>query len=259
MLASGYVGIDETRIQVLKEDGRKVQTKSSMWVRGSQELEIALFDCNISKGGPAVSHLLGGYTGTVQADEHSCYTALEEGVTRLGCMMHARRRFIKARDVAKVESPLALEAIKFFKVLYDREEVCRTFAHKERYEARLKEQVPFLEKYKKWLLQNKDKVPPKSKLGEAIHYSLNHWVHLTGCLKDGRYEVDNGFIERVIKPFALGRKNWLFGDNPKGAEASSILYSILVTIKLQRKDPYHTLVEILKRLPNSRPLKAGTH
>lgn len=106
-----------------------------------------------------------------------------------------------------------------------------------------------LEDYKNWLLKNKEKVPPKSKIGNAINYSLTYWEHLTNYLKDGRYEIDNGFVERQIKQFALGRKNWLFSASEKGAEASSILYSLLVTIKLNQKDPYETLVQILKKLP----------
>ena len=80
-------------------------------------------------------------------------------------------------------------------------------------------------------------MPPSSKLGNAINYSLVYWEHLTSYLKDGRYEVDNGFVERQIKQFALGRKNWLFSNSEAGAEASSILYSILVTIKLKTKAP----------------------
>ena len=251
MLGSGYIGIDETRVQVLREAGRKATTNSSMWVRGSEELGIALFDYDVSKGAPAVNRLLRGYKGVIQADEHSSCDKIEKEVSlRLGCMMHARRRFIKARDATEVPSPLALEGVAFFKKLYDLEKTYKTLSYKERYEARLKEELPILEKYKAWLLENKDRVPPKGALGEAINYSLNYWDHLTNYLKDGRYELDNGFVERQIKQFALGRKNWLFSTSEAGADASSILYSILVTIKLNKKDPYETLVTIFKRLPN---------
>ena len=252
MFQTGYIGIDETRVQVLKEKGRRAKTKSSMWVRGSEELGIALFDYDTSKGGPAVKRLLGGYTQTVQADEHNCYNSLEKGVLRLGCMMHARRRFIKARDVIKVESPIANEGIAFFKQLYKLEEAYKDLTYEKRYELRLKEHTPLLETYKNWLLENKGKVPPSSKLGNAINYSLVYWEHLTSYLKDGRYEVDNGFVERQIKQFALGRKNWLFSNSEAGAEASSILYSILVTIKLNDKSPYDTLVKILEKLPDTK-------
>lgn len=253
MLETGYIAIDETRVQVLREVGRKATTDSSMWVRGSEALGIALFDYDVSKGRPAVNRLLRGYTGVIQADEHSSCDDIEKEVAlRLGCMMHARRRFIKARDAAKVPSPIAEEAILLFKKLYDLEKIYKTLSYEERYEARLKEQLPLLEKYKKWLLKNKGRVPPSSKLGNAINYSLEYWKHLTNYLKDGRYELDNGFVERQIKQFALGRKNWLFSTSEAGAEASSILYSILVTTKLNKKDPYKTLVEILKKLPEAK-------
>ena len=252
MLKTGYIGIDETRLQVLKEKGRAPETKSSMWVRSSEELGIALFDYDLSKGAPAVNRLLGGYTGVIQADEHSCCNQIEKEVKlRLGCMMHARRRFKKALDVSGGTSKLALEGLSFFKTLYKFEETYKkqNLTSLERFKQRKLDQEPLLEKYRAWLLEKKEKVPPKSKIGNAVNYSLTYWTHLTNYLKDGRYEIDNGFVERQIKQFALGRKNWLFSASVEGAEASSILYSLLVTIKLNNKDPYKTLVQVLKKLP----------
>ena len=153
MLESGYVVIDETHVQVLKEFGRKATTKSSMWVRASEALKIALFDYDISKGSPAVNRLLKGYTGALQADEHSCYNQIEKDVSlRLGCMMHARRRFIKAKEV-DAKSSLALEGVAFFKKLYELEEIYKNLTYEERYKARLRDHVPLLEKYKAWLLE----------------------------------------------------------------------------------------------------------
>ena len=252
MLKTGYIGIDETRVQVLKEKGRAPETKSSMWVRSSEELGIALFDYDLSKGSPAVNRLLKGYTGVIQADEHNCCNQIEkEASLRLGCMMHARRRFKKAYDVSGKTSKLAIAGLSFFKKLYELEDSYKTLklSPEQRCKQRSLDQKPLLEDYKAWLLNNKEKVPPKSKIGNAINYSLTYWEHLTNYLKDGRYEIDNGFVERQIKQFALGRKNWLFSASVEGAEASSILYSLLVTIKLNKKDPYETLVQILKKLP----------
>ena len=252
MLSTGYVGIDETRVQVLKEEGRKAQTKSSMWVRASEELGIALFDYDRSKESPAVNRLLGGYTGVIQADEHSCCDQIEKELKlRLGCMMHARRRFKKALDVSGGTSKLALEGLSFFKKLYEFEASYKkqNLSTTQRAKQRELDHLPLLESFRSWLLEKKEKVPPKTKIGNAVNYSLNYWTHLTNYLKDGRYEIDNGFVERQIKQFALGRKNWLFASSVEGAEASSILYSLLVTIKLNNKNPYESLVYILKKLP----------
>jgi transposase len=255
MLNTGYIGIDETRVQVLVEKGRAATTKSSMWVRSSEELGIALFDYDLSKGAPAVNRLLRGYTGVIQADEHSCCNQIEkETALRLGCMMHARRRFKKALDVSGGTSRLALEGLSFFKRLYAFEENYKKLklTSAERFKARELDHRPLLDDYNAWLLKNKEKVPPKSKIGNAINYSLTYWGHLTNYLKEGRFEIDNGFVERQIKQFALGRKNWLFSASAQGAEASSILYSLLVTIKLNKKDPYETLLTVLKKLPDTK-------
>lgn len=252
MLSTGYISIDETRIQVLGEKERRPQTKSSMWVRASEELGIALFDYDESKETAAVNRLLKGYTGVLQADEHRCCDVIEEDLSlRLGCMMHARRRFKKALDVSEGKSELARIGLSFFKNLYKLEGFYKDqkLTVQERFRVRKKDQNFLLTEYKMWLLEVKEKVPPKSKLGNAINYSLKYWDHLTNYLSDGRFEIDNGFVERQIKQFALGRKNWLFSSSVEGAESSSILYSILVSMKLNKKDPYETLVEVLKRRP----------
>ena len=257
LLNSGYVGIDETRLQVLDEKGRKAQTKSSMWVRANSELGIALFDYDISKGGSAVKGLLGGYKHTVQSDEHSCYNqSLDPGVLRLGCMMHARRKFFQAQVASKKGTQLATAGLIFFKKIYGFEELYKkqNLNFEDRHRSRLVDQAPLLEEFKSWLEEYRDQIPPKSNIGKAIFYSLKHWVHLTNYMEDGRYEVDNGFVERCIKPFAIGRKNWLFAQSPEGAEASSILYSLLMTINLNKKDPFETMVQILKKTNQRSPL-----
>ncbi len=205
----------------------------------------------MSKGSPGINRLLRGYTGVIQGDEHSCCNKIEKEISlRLGCMIHGRRRFKEAYDLSEKKSELALEGLSFLKNLYKYEESYKNLnlSSYERFKKRKLDHKALLKTYKKWLLENKNKVPPKSKIGNAINYSLTYWEHLTGYLKDGKYEIDNGFVERQIKQFALGRKNWLFSTSPQGAKASSILYSLLVTIKLNKKDLYKTLVKILYQL-----------
>ena len=118
-----------------------------------------------------------------------------------------------------------------------------------RHEARQSEVRPELEGLKQWCEKKVSKVLPKSPIGNAIHYFLNEYEELSGFLRNGRYEADNGFIERVIKNFAIGRKNWMFSDTVKGAESSSILYSLVLTAKLNEKDPFKVMTEVFKRLP----------
>ncbi len=250
-LASGYMGIDATSIQVLKEDGRKSETKSFMWARGSPELGIVLFDYDISGAGKVASRLTAGFSGALQADAHGAYNPLESRLALLGCMMHSRRKFHEAWIQAQKKPGLAENALKMIKKLYKFEEAYKlqNLTSGQRYEARLKEVKPYMAKIHDWCIEKKSRVLPSSPLGIAINYYLDEYDNLTGFLANGRYEIDNGWIERAIRKYAIGRNNWLFCDSVEGAKASSLFYSLVVTAKLNGKDPYAALVEILKALP----------
>ncbi len=252
--ASQYVAIDTTNVQVLKEPGREAKQKSFMWVRGSPELGIALFDYDVSGGGKVADRLMTGYEGTLQADAHRGYEQLDsERVLRLGCMMHARRRFYEAWVRGGKKEGLASIGLKMIKRLYKFEEAYKAqcLTNAERYQARQSEVKPYLEKIKKWCEKKASKVPKSGELGNAIHYFINEYDELSGFLNGGRYEIDNGWVERVIRKFAIGRNNWLFSDTPKGAEASAIFYSLVITAKQNEKDPFEVLTQVFKELPKA--------
>ena len=254
---SGYVAIDATNVQVLKEKGRRAQSKSFMWVRGSPELGIVLFDYDVSGGGAVAKRLVTGYKGALQADAHKGYGALERhNITLLGCMMHSRRRFYKAWLGVKKKSGMASEALAMFKFLYDKEADYkkRNLTPKERKYWRDQEIAPSMAELKKWCGWKLKEVLPKSPIGNALNYFINEYNELSGFLKDGRYEMDNGWVERIIKRFAIGRKNWLFCDTVEGAKASSVLYSLVLTAKLNGKDPFKVLTEIFEKLPDAKTI-----
>lgn len=249
-LNTGYMGIDATSVQVLKEVGRKPETKSFMWARGSPELGIVLFDYDISGGGKVAERLISGLSGALQADAHRGYNRLDGSILRLGCMMHSRRRFHEAYLAAKKQPGLAENAMKMIKRLYRFEEAYKLqgLSSEQRFEARLNEVKPYMEKIKNCCEDKRRIVLPSSPLGEAIKYYLDEYEELTAFLADGRYEIDNGWIERAIRKFAIGRNNWLFSDTVDGARASSLFYSLVVTAKLNGVDPYDALVEILRQI-----------
>lgn len=252
--SSGYMAIDATGVQVLKEKGRAPQTKSTMWVRGSPELGIALFDYDPSGGGAVAKRLVSGFVGALQADAHKGYGVLDEkNIFKLGCMMHARRRFHEAWLSGQKKPGLSEMGLKMIKRLYRYEAAYKAqgLSHGERYQARLKEVKPYLEKIKKWAEEKQPKVLKSSPIGNAIYYFLNEYEELTAFLKDGRYEIDNGWVERVIRKFAIGRNNWMFSDTVAGAESSALLYSLVITAKLNEKDPFEVLAEILRLLPSA--------
>jgi transposase len=253
-LATGYMAIDATHVQVLKEPGRTAQSKSFMWARGCPELGIVLFDYDVSGGGEVAKNLMQGFSGALQADAHRGYGALERShIHLLGCMMHARRRFHKAWLEAKKQPGLAAQGLSMFKKLYRFEEAYKlqNLTSEERFAAREKEVGPYLEKMKTWAESKRSKIMKSSTLGNALQYFINEYAELSAFLKDGRYEIDNGWIERAIRKFAIGRNNWIFCDSVSGAKASSLLYSFVVTAKLNNKDPFSVMTEIFRRLPDA--------
>lgn len=251
---SGYMAIDATHVQVLKESGRLATTKSFMWARGSPELGIVLFDYDPSGGGAVAKRLMSDFRGALQADAHRGYGTLdEEAMCLLGCMMHARRRFHDAWLLGGKKPGLASEGLKMFKWLYDKEESYKKLAltPKERKEIRDREIAPSLEEMRKWAQDKLLRVPKSSPAGNAMNYFVTEYEELSAFLADGRYEIDNGWIERVIRKFAIGRNNWLFSDTVEGADASALLYSLALTAKLNGKNPFEALTEIFTQLPNA--------
>ena len=256
-LESGYVGIDATSVQVLKEDGRKPETKSFMWARGSPELGIVLFDYNISGAGKVADELVSGFSGALQSDAHPGYNRLEGKVFRLGCMMHSRRRFHEAYIAAKKAPGIAENGLKMIKKLYSFEEAYKQLglSSEQRHQARQLEVKPYMEKIKNWCEEKKPKVLKSSPIGNAIEYYLREYETLSAFLTDGRYEIDNGWIERAIRKFAIGRNNWMFCDTVDGAKASSLFYSLVVTAKLNEQDPFQAMVEILSKINQAQTIE----
>jgi transposase len=259
-MRSLYLACDETWLQVLKEKGRKPETDSWMWLRTnpSDKEKIALFDYDPHRSGEVAQRLFAEYRGILQVDGYGAYNILEkqEGLIRIGCNMHGRRKFESAKTIgAKQGQSLAEVALKFYSDLYDLEERLKQLSWEERHELRQKEAAPIWAAFKSWAELTAPKVPPKSKIGEAFHYFLNEYDYLIGYMRDGRLEMDNGFAERAIKYFAIGRNNWLFSDTVAGAEASSLFYSFVVTAKLNGVNPLHALTRIFTEVPNARSIE----
>jgi transposase len=169
-------------------------------------------------------------------------------------MMHARRRFHEAYLIGGKKPGLAADALKMFKWIYDKEDSYKQkdFTPEQRKEAREKEIRPSLLAIKEWAESKAGRVPKSSPVGNALRYYINEFDELSAFLADGRYEIDNGWCERMIRKFAIGRNNWLFCDSVPGAHASSIFYSLMMTAKLNGKDPYKVMTEIFTKLPSAR-------
>ena len=256
LLASFYVSCDETHTQVLKEKGRNPESKSWMWVRCTPtgKNKIVLFDYDPHRSADVAKKLLEEFKGYLQVDGYASYNILEKNIDliRIGCNMHGRRYFEKAfKTGAKNGTSLAEIALKFYKRLYDHEEIIRELPPAERHRLREEIQVPIWNEFKDWADANQSKVPPKSKIGEAFKYFRSEYEYLIGYLKDGHLEMDNGFAERAIRKFAIGRNNWMFADSEAGAHASAMFYSLLCTAKVNDVNIYDAMKYLFTEIPKA--------
>jgi hypothetical protein len=259
LLLDPYVSCDETHTQVLKEKGRTAESQSWMWVRatpGSKQ-PIVLFDYDPHRSGDVAKRLLADYEGFLQADGYGAYNCVVREargkVIRIGCNMHGRRGFSDADKGAKAGRSLASVALKHYDKLYDIEEKAKKLelSWTDRKLLRDVEAVPIWDEMKLWAEKQRERVPIKSLIGKALNYFLEQFDLLRGYLQDGRLEMDNGFAERAIRKFAIGRNNWMFSDTPEGAHASALFYSFVVTAKLNGVNPYQALKEIFERIPTA--------
>ena len=254
--AGPYVQCDETRTQVLNEPGRKAASQSHMWVRrgGAKGAEVVIFNYFASRSSEVALELFIDYVGYVQCDGYSGYHCLEkQGIVLVGCMAHARRKFHEAfkalSNQETVQKSKAMAALKYIKRLYAIETQVKDQSVERRYQVRQEQALPILSEFKQWL--ESQNVLPKSLLGKAISYSLNQWPKLIRYCDDGVLEIDNNRDEQAIRPFAIGRKNFLFSDTPEGAHANARFYSLIETCKLHGHEPYAYLKHIFKELPRA--------
>ena len=248
-----YAQADETTVQVLDEVGRDNTQKSYMWCYrgGPQESPSIVFDYQETRGGCHAKDFLAGFKGYLQTDAYSGYEWIADKKEMVGvnCNAHGRRPFAELAKVTKTPG-LAQEALKFYRKLYAIEALAREdhLSVDTRYLLRNEKAPPIWQAFKEWLEYHLPKTSEQGKIGKAIHYMLAHWEGLTAYLKDGRIEIDNNLIENAIRPFALGRKNWLFAGSPAGAKTGAILYSLLQTCKANQIEPYQYFCTMLNRI-----------
>lgn len=252
LLKQPAIQADETPVKVINED----KTKCYMWVycsgtdspKDHGNKNIVLYDYQPSRAGQCAVDYLQGFNGIVQADGHKGYDKLDTPL--IGCMAHARRKFIEAqKKQPKNKNGRADIAINKIAKLYRVEKEIKDLSSAEKYNARQEKALPLLNDFKKWLDKSAAQVLPKSDIGVAVRYSLNQWQKLIGYIESGETNIDNNRAERAVKPFVIGRKNWLFSNTANGANASAILYSIIETAKANGLTPFNYLMLLLEELP----------
>ena len=255
---------DETTLQVLKEPGRSAETKSYMWVylTGKDDgSPIILYEYQETRSGEHPRKFLSGFKGYLHADGYSGYYGLEKptepdrlpDVKLCGCWSHFRRKAdeaLKGQPPGKRHVGRAKEVLDMVNLLFSIDRELSKCTPEQRLEARQEKSRPVVENIRRWLDGIKDDILPQSLLGTVVTYGLNQWDKLTRFLEDGRIELSNNRAERAIKPFVIGRKNFLFCNTPGGAKASAVIYSIIEMAKANGLNPYEYLKTLFERLPN---------
>ena len=256
-LSSDYLQMDETRIQVLKETGKPATSDKWMWlIRGGPPAQpVVLFEYAASRGEDVPARLLEGFAGVLQADGYSAYNAVcrDNKITRIGCWDPARRKFVEASKAAPAQKKGAKVskadvALGKIRKLYQIEDRIKDLSLDQKTELRQQLSRPVLDDLKTWLEDNSRRVPKDSLTWKAIQYTLNQWELLIGYCEDGRLHISNALAENAIRPFAVGRRNWLFADTPRGAKASATCYSLIETAKANGLEPYAYLRQVLQHI-----------
>ena len=245
---------DETTLQVLHEPGKTTQSKSYMWLyrtSGEAHNQIVLYDYQPDRRTKRPAEFLKDFKGYLHTDGYDGYRGLKEGVVIVGCWAHARRKFdeaLKSLSENDREESNALRGKRYCDRLFELEREFEGFPHDERYRRRQESSKPLADEFFAWL--ESLRVMPKLPIGGAVNYALKQRKYLERYLLDGRLEISNNRAERSIKPFVIGRKNFLFANTPRGARASAVMFSIIETAKENGMNPYDYLTLIFKNAPN---------
>jgi transposase len=266
LLQSPYLHCDETFFQVMDEPGRANTTQSYMWVTtgGTDAKKVALYQYSRNRNAGFISAFLEKYSGYLQTDGYDGYTAIGEkdGIVHVACWTHARRKFVEALKITQGKGS-APEIIALIGMLYEIERALR-----EKYyapgrsgdlaafkAARIEAVRPVFDKIESWLTIKAIEVPPQTALGKAVSYTRELWPRLVRYIECPYLTPDNNEAERAIRPFTIGRKNWVISGSPRGAFASATLHSFIETAKLCGLEPYYYLRYVLTKLPSTAPDK----
>jgi transposase len=254
ILTSQVVQNDDTTVPVQDHDGKGIKT-GRLWVSiGDHDNPYAVYVYTPDRSAAGPERIFKDFKGYLQADAYSAYDGLYKSgaIVEVGCMMHARRNFYEARTS---DPPRSHQALAWISLLYDVERDAKEREPTDyqafvalRHQLRAERSRPIFDKFHSWLEAELPKVLPKSPIGEAIQYALNHWEALKRPLEAGFLELDNGACERAFKPVGIGRRNWLFAGSDKGGQTAAVLMSLCTTCKNLGIDPQAYLRDVLDRI-----------
>lgn len=252
LLRADVVHCDETTVQVLKEPGRRPDQKSYMWVQATATgPPIIVYHYAPGRSQGVVKRLFGDYAGTLVTDGYAAYGVLR-GTTHAGCWAHVRRKFYDAiKGQKSARAGRARVGFEFVQKLFALEREFATLKPHVRHSAREEHSKPVVDSLREWLDKALPAVAPQSLAGKAVNYLANEWDKLVVFLEDGDVPLSNNLVENKIRPFVIGRKNWMFSDTVRGANASAAIYSFIETTKANNLDPYLYLRWLFEVLPRT--------
>ena len=246
LLSEKIIHADKTVFQVLHEEGRKATTDSRMWVYCSGKINDRsniIFDYHPTRKSENAVRFLGEFDGFLVCDGYAAYNALQKA-KRCGCLTHVRRYWVNAlpKEKSAYETSAAAKGVDFCNRIYHEEKLLTELTAEERYEQRLVKIKPLLDAFFAWAEELQ--VSGKNKLVDAVRYTLNEKKYLYTFLEDGDVPIDNNRAENAIRPFTVGRKNWLFNNTERGAKCSAFLYSIISTAQANGMDVEKYLTDL---------------
>jgi transposase len=254
LLKHSVLHVDETTVQVLKEPGRAARSKSYMWLyrtSGEAKNQIILYDYQPDRRYIRPREFLRGFSGYIHTDGYEAYHKLPGNITVVGCLAHLRRKFfdgLKILPKEKRKDSYLLKGVEYCDQLFRFEREFALLSPRERLEKRQRLSKPLFDEFYNWM--EGLGALPSSMLGKAVYYARSQKKYIERYLTDGRLEISNNRAERSIKPFVIGRKNWLFSNTPAGARSSAIYYSLIVTAIENGLNPFEYLTWVLTQMPN---------
>ena len=260
LLSHERMHADETVVQVLKEPGREAKSKSRMWLFCSAacDVPVYIFEYHQSRGKGVAKDFLRTWSGTLATDGYRPYFNLGlPGIVNVACAVHVRRYFAQIVKVAGGDAKaasvvsVALEARRMIDRIFTIDSQFDGMDPNERKKARDAQLREPMERFYAWVKEQLPKASPGLALHKALSYAVEYWPYVMNILDDGHLELSNNIAERAIKPFVIGRKNWLFSDTPAGAHASAAIYSITTTAKANGLNPRLYVEWLLTKMPNA--------
>jgi transposase len=259
ILQQGVLHADETPVQMLSP-GKGKTHRAYLWAYTPtyySELRTVVYDFADSRAGEHARAFLAGWQGKLVCDDYSGYKAgFQQGITEIGCAAHARRKFFDLH--ANHSSRIAVQALPFFAALYDIERDATVLDAEERRKLRQKQAKPVCDALHEWMVAQRKLVSEGSAIAKALEYSLKRWEALTRYVDDGHVPIDNNWVENQIRPWAIGRSNWLFAGSLRAGQRAAAIMSLLRSAQLNGHEPHAYLKDVLTRLPTHRASDIAT-